>query len=335
MSNVEDTKTMLAHTTRKRQRSYDGGDVVFQQTSYGDASSATNPQLDVLSDDRGDRQLETLGRGLMVLSAHKGTHDERTQKETCPKCHGARWLRSPLPPWDPDYRSRVECECLLEERSANRRQEMLHLCIQLGFKPDMTFATYLPQVRGVQQAARATKDFIEFMMDWGIQWRDAVRAGSNTRPPGRWMVFVGPVGVGKTHLAMAIGNACINANIETLFATVPDLLDHLRAAFAPTSAVVYDTLFQRLRTCELLILDDLGAERSSSWADEKLFQLFNYRYNRCLPTIVTMNQKAWIYLDDRLQSRLSDAVLVSRVMIEQAKDYRMYQKMKSSIEISK
>ena len=102
--------------------------------------------------------------------------------------------------------------------------------------------------------------------------------------------------------------------------TVPDLLDHLRAAFSPTSETAYDDLFEQLRNTPLLILDDLGAQSSTPWAQEKLFQLINHRYNAQLPTVITTNQRL-DELDPRLRSRLMDAVLVTNVAIL-APDFR-------------
>ena len=107
-----------------------------------------------------------------------------------------------------------------------------------------------------------------------------------------------------------------------LFAVVPDLLDHLRAAFAPTSTEVFDQLFSKMREAEVLILDDLGAQQSSPWANEKLFQLLNYRYNMGMPTVITANQKGLQGVDERIRSRLTDVSLVASVQFERARDYR-------------
>jgi DNA replication protein DnaC len=101
---------------------------------------------------------------------------------------------------------------------------------------------------------------------------------------------------------------------------VPDLLDHLRATFSPQSEVSYDTLFEQLRTTPLLILDDLGTQSSTPWAQEKLFQLLNHRYITRLPTVITTNLR----LDDlepRLRSRLIDPNLVTHYHIT-APDFR-------------
>src|SRR5439155_20514098 len=139
------------------------------------------------------------------------------------------------------------------------------------------------------------------------------------RPSG-WLVFRGPPGTGKSHLAAAIVNQRIASNELPTFIGVPDLLDHLRSTFAPDSRVTYDELFETIRTAPLLILDDLGTQSSTAWAEEKLYQLLNHRYNARLPTVVTTNL-ALDDLDPRLSSRLTDPVL-SRVHEIEAPDYR-------------
>ena len=82
-------------------------------------------------------------------------------------------------------------------------------------------------------------------------------------------------------------------------------MDHLRATFSPSSQVRFDQRFEEVRTAQLLVLDDLGTESASPWAQEKLYQLFNYRYVARLPTIITMTQQVED-LDPRLQTRMAD-----------------------------
>jgi DNA replication protein DnaC len=135
----------------------------------------------------------------------------------------------------------------------------------------------------------------------------AVRAATSyaARPRG-WLVLTGPYGCGKTHLAAAIANSLADKGNPPLFIMVADLLDHLRATFSPTSNISYDRRFDEVRTAPLLILDDLGAQSASPWAREKLHQLFTYRYNAELPTVITIAVEALASLDERLRVRLLD-----------------------------
>ena len=138
--------------------------------------------------------------------------------------------------------------------------------------------------------------------------------------PQGWLVFLGENGCGKTHLAASIANHLRGQGKSALFIVVPDLLDHLRAAFSPDSKNSYDSLFEIIRKAPVLILDDFGEHSSTAWAQEKLYQLINYRYNARLATVITTSCR----LDDietRISSRMVDPSL-SLVFNIQAPDYR-------------
>jgi DNA replication protein DnaC len=126
--------------------------------------------------------------------------------------------------------------------------------------------------------------------------------------PKGWLIFTGPYGCGKTHLAAAIANFKADSGRPPLFIGVPDLLDHLRATFNPNSTVSLDRRFEEVRTAPLLILDDLGTQATTPWAREKLYQLFNYRYNAELPTVIT-TASFKEEMDPRLRSRMEDTRL--------------------------
>jgi DNA replication protein DnaC len=136
----------------------------------------------------------------------------------------------------------------------------------------------------------------------------------SSKPRG-WLVITGPYGCGKTHLAAAIANTLADKGNPPLFIMVPDLLDHLRATFSPTSNISYDRRFDEIRTARLLILDDLGAQSTSPWAKEKLHQLFNYRYNAELPTVITVAVDMLESIDERLRVRLMDERICSICVI--------------------
>jgi DNA replication protein DnaC len=133
------------------------------------------------------------------------------------------------------------------------------------------------------------------------------------RPKG-WLVFMGGYGSGKTHLAAAIANYRAKLGDPPLFVMVPDLLDHLRATFSPNSTVAFDRRFDEIRMAPLLVLDDLGTQSMTPWVKEKLYQLFNYRYNAELPTVITTSDSL-DEMDPRIRSRLLDGKLCTIYVI--------------------
>ncbi|MBZ0281102.1 MAG: ATP-binding protein [Anaerolineae bacterium] len=175
----------------------------------------------------------------------------------------------------------------------------------------------------------ADKTFYNFVVDENklknleyLSLRSAFNFASEyAQNPEGWLLLEGSYGCGKTHLAAAVGNYRLQQGDMVLFITVPDLLDHMRSSFAPNSEASYDETFERIRNAPFLILDDLGTENASAWAREKMFQLFNHRYNKRLPTVVTTNLKLET-LDPRIQSRLVDVSLSKHCHIA-APDYRL------------
>jgi len=148
--------------------------------------------------------------------------------------------------------------------------------------------------------------------------------------PEGWLVLLGDTGVGKTHLAVAIVRERLEAGESVAFAFVPALLDHLRFTFTPDSTVNYDQLFEWIRQVPLLVLDDLGAQRTSPWAEEKLYQLIVYRHNARLATVITTRGLS-ADNSDPISSRLKDPSLVSVLAID-VPDYRDQQLQRHSPE---
>ncbi len=229
------------------------------------------------------------------------------QEEVCPFCSGLGYVRADVPVDHPDFGKLVPCTCHMVE-VAQRRTETLRMLSDLDMLTRMTFETFTPDSPGLSPDKQAN-------LRWAYE-----EARDFAQNPDGWLVLKGGFGCGKTHLAAAIANTCVERGQPVLFITVPDLLDHLRAAFAPSSASGYDARFEEVRTAPVLILDDLGTESSTPWAQEKLFQIFNYRYNARMPTVVTTNHE----LEEvalRLRSRLVDPDL-ARIVSITAPDYR-------------
>jgi DNA replication protein DnaC len=138
--------------------------------------------------------------------------------------------------------------------------------------------------------------------------------------PDGWLVFQGVNGCGKTHLASAIVNYRYEARKSALFVVVSDFLDHLRRTFSPDSKVSYDDLFETVKNASLLVLDDFGEQSTTSWAQEKLYQVINYRYNARLATVITTSNSL-DEIEPRISSRMVDP-RISMIINITAPDYR-------------
>ena len=129
---------------------------------------------------------------------------------------------------------------------------------------------------------------------------------------GEVITLLGPSGCGKTHLAAVIAGNSLDRDRPVFYTFVPSLLDHLRSTFSPDSPIGYDELFEQLKTAPLLILDDLGAESSTPWAEDKLYQIVVHRHEARLPTVITtvLSTEEIEQSKPRIASRLVDSMVV-------------------------
>jgi DNA replication protein DnaC len=216
----------------------------------------------------------------------------------CLYCHSAGYLRLAVPLDHPHFGRLVPCGC-----QAPAREPAPPLGLPgdaLGAFAAQTLASFDPTVPGTATAFATCQAY--------------------AADPTGWLVLTGGYGSGKTHLAAGPHGRSRRQGLSTHLAVAPDLLDHLRATYAPTNPVSYDAVFEGIRTVDLLVLDDLGAEAPTPWAAEKLYQLLNHRYIYCLPTMVTTN-RTQDQIEGRLASRLGDRRLCRHVRLSAA-DYR-------------
>ena len=232
---------------------------------------------------------------------------------TCPTCGlsnicgGLGYVRFDLPVGDPNFGKLFRCPNYHGAANPDRREKLRKLG-NLEVYRDKTLDNFNASAR---EASSAQQDSLVRAMEGVRQYAE--------NPQG-WLLLEGPYGCGKTHLAAAVGNMRLDREEGVIFITTPDLLDYLRQTYGSAAESGYDELFDRVKNAPMLILDDLGSENPSGWAQEKLFQLLNHRYSYSLPTVITTNAELGA-LDPRIASRLRDLGVIRRIVIN-APDYR-------------
>jgi DNA replication protein DnaC len=233
--------------------------------------------------------------------------DQGGQTAVCPVCGGLGFLRHDVPVGHPNFGRLFPCACQLTEMDARHTEELRKLS-NLEALTRYTFDRFVPEGESLYPLQREN---LRVAFDLAREF---------AAHPRGWLILIGGYGCGKTHLAAAIANERVARGHLALFVNVPDLLDHLRATYSPTSDVSYDQRFETVRTAPLLILDDLGTENTTPWANEKLYQILNHRYNARLATVITTNRRQE-EIDARLWSRMSDHDLC-HIHVIRAHDFR-------------
>jgi len=174
------------------------------------------------------------------------------------------------------------CDCVIRRARARERQEwqeqerdqrlaVANISPRLA---ECTFERFQPEEGNWQ----AFQQCAAYPKRWPLQMKEAQGSG---------LLLWGKPGRGKSHLAVAVVLALLDKEVEVRFITVPDFLselrDGLRQNVAPGEAM------SCLTTVPLLVLDDLGAENDTTWANETLYQLINCRYQNLLPLVATTN----------------------------------------------
>ncbi|MEE2884148.1 MAG: ATP-binding protein [Chloroflexota bacterium] len=226
----------------------------------------------------------------------------------CETCMGRGWFTPEVAANHEDFGKILPCECQ-KSRILQERTNRLLRYSNIGPLSRFTFENLDPKGRlphgendgSFQKAYEVAKNY-----------------ANDTQG---WLTVTGPTASGKTHLAAAVANQCISKGTPVFFAHVPELLDHLRTGFDPTSEISYTDLFDQVRNSPLLVLDELDLHTSTPWAHEKLLQIINYRYSAELPTIVTTSSELK-QIDPYIRTRLENSgVIISLENInEQAKE---------------
>jgi DNA replication protein DnaC len=130
------------------------------------------------------------------------------------------------------------------------------------------------------------------------------------------LVFIGPCGVGKTHLAVAIIQELIRTkDAACIFYDFRDLIREIQSTFTPDSVLSESDILAPVFQSEVLVLDELGAKRPTAWVEETVFTIINHRYNHKKMTLFTTNYPDTDEPEDKRDSfyKKGDETLIDRI----------------------
>lgn len=189
----------------------------------------------------------------------------------------------------------------------------------------------LARISGMPPSTGNTHTLMQFLPIKGTQnaYDAALRYVSQARQgeyDHHFITFIGEPGRGKTHLALGIGWQWLGQGLGVVrYWQVSEFLDAMRAEFntppVNSSGFAVPGVFDHTKACSLLILDDLGVEKSTEWVIDKLDTLINHRWLEGKCTVFTTNLAA-SQLQPRVRSRIKEGVTV---MID-GQDYRAKQR---------
>ena len=125
---------------------------------------------------------------------------------------------------------------------------------------------------------------------------------------GRGLWFMGPVGTGKTTLAMLVSRAALETGRSVAIYSLPRLLNEIRDTHRAERSHI--DLLDRLTAVDLLHVDDVGAERKNEWVLEELYSIVNARYEEQRSMVITTNildrEALCEQISERTVSRLTE-----------------------------
>jgi len=223
-------------------------------------------------------------------AAEKHAPGSERSRHRCWRCKDLGWLvainRQGLQVTENGLGKLVRCPCKMSEDQARRQRYLASID---GLTPEertLAFETI--------HVTRANNKAVSVV-------REALARGAGL------ITLAGPPGVGKTTLLACAVNAARSEGRTAVYATMTDILDYLRSAYAPDSRLSFDARWELLTTADVLAIDELDEPAATEWAREKFLRLIDERWRAIDSRVTVLATNARIsQLPEKVLSRLRD-----------------------------
>lgn len=222
-----------------------------------------------------------ISRMISDLQLEPGDYLDDDGLIVCGKCHTRKECITKLPGEIGAQKMRCICDCEAKARDefyAKMKQEELKRRIEDLRRrgvTDLEYARYTFATDDGKYPA-ATLKCKEYVEHWAEMRKENIG-----------LLLYGPVGTGKTYLGCAVANALIDRGIPALITNMPKILEALKTPWKEGG-----NLIDKIQSYELVMIDDLGAERDTSTAAEQVYNIIDTRYRSGKPVIITTNLTA-------------------------------------------
>ncbi len=200
--------------------------------------------------------------------------EESTPDGVCPDCEGKGWVVVP----DGRNGTALPCDC-------QKRGRLTRLLGSAGIPlryQACSLAKFQTGPRGhsLVQAKTLAQRYVDGFFGEDGKFRET------------GLLFIGPPGVGKTHLAVAVLMDLVQRyGVRGRFVDFTSLIAEIQSTFDPGSSESKHDILDPVMNAELLVLDELGAQKPTAWVTDTLYLILNTRYTKRLPTLFTTNYR--------------------------------------------